>query len=30
MRQIAESFQTHQAGTGHVVSKDVLDEIIGV
>jgi antitoxin YefM len=30
MRQIAESFQTHQAGAGHVVSKDVLDEIIGV
>ena len=27
MRQIAESFQTHQAGAGHVVSKDELDEI---
>lgn len=30
MRQIAESYQTHQAGAGRVVSKDELDEIIGV
>ncbi len=30
MRQITESFQTHQAGVGHVASKDELDEILGV